>query len=146
MKDLERLHTNCSHLFSDRADWAKGATMAVSAEFHKRHPSELEKGTLGCHGDAGFSGRALTYLHKGGDLFFQAKSKLYPLRFRNRVFVSRFGRLRMAGWNVSHRDSAWLSNTCRSAAASWAGPEKSVWPQRKGPCVVCAGSKTMVFG
>lgn len=102
-------------------------------------------GPLSCCGDARFSRGALRHLHKGGDLFFRAKAKPCPISFRERVSVSRsavLNRLAAASATGQYRSS----NARRSAAAFWAGPETSVWPQRKAPAWFVQDRKQWYLG
>ena len=73
-KDLKRLQTN-------RSPQTKQMVAKVSPwlflQFHRRDPSEVEKGTLSCHGHSEFSGKALTYLYKVG-VYSSKQSKLCP--------------------------------------------------------------------
>lgn len=64
--------------------WATGATLLICC--FGNSPFWGRGGPLCCWDNAGFGGRALTYLYKDGGLFFRARSKLHPLRFKERVF------------------------------------------------------------
>lgn len=62
-EDLKRLPTN-------RSPQTKRMVPKVSPwlflRFHRRDPSEVEKGALSCHGRSEFNGKALNCLYKVG--------------------------------------------------------------------------------